>query len=273
MFVLTLVLPLVASRASEGDALLEFLPPAELGSQSTRAQGPAGEPAVEVIGGGTPSTTTIINCGEPAISTHRFAVRGKVKYEGVAGDGYLELWSDFGHQGQFFTRSLASWGRLQKLSGSSGWREFELPFYAKPGMRPRELTLNVVLPGAGKVIVSQPLLVSLNASHEWWTEPQAGLLGGVLGTLMGILGALIGVLSSRGNWRSLTLGLYGLGLATSGVALIAGVAAVCFRQPWHVYYPLFLVGVIGGLVLGGNLWMLFQRFQADELRRITAVDA
>ena len=33
----------------------------------------------------------------------------------VAGDGYSELWNDFGPKGKFFTRSLAPWGKMRKL--------------------------------------------------------------------------------------------------------------------------------------------------------------
>jgi hypothetical protein len=266
-------LPLAASRASDGDVPLEFLAPPELASQAMPAKGPADQPAVEVTGGATVSTTTILVCNDPPVSTERYAVRGKIRYEGVAGDGYLELWNDFGPQGKFFTRSLASWGGLQKLSGTSNWRDFELPFYANPGMKPRQLTLNVVLPGAGKVVVMEPQLIAANSSTEWWTELQAGWIGGGLGSALGVLGALIGVFSSRGKLRGFTLSLFGVGLAVGSALLLAGIVAVLGRQPWHVYYPLLLVGVIDVAVLGGNLWMLLGRYRNDELRRITAVDA
>src|SRR5438105_698474 len=140
-------------------------------------------------------------------------------------------------------------------------------------MRPKRRTLNCVLPGAGKVIVAQPTLVALDTSKQWWTEPQAGLFGGVLGALVGILGGLIGLSTAWSKLQPLTLPLYLVGLAISGVSLLAGIAALCLGQPWHVHYPLLLVGLIGVVVLGFNLWQQFQRFQADELRRITAVDA
>jgi hypothetical protein len=183
------------------------------------------------------------------------------------------LWNDFGAKGAFFTRSLAPWGKMQKLTGSSGWREFELPFLAEPGMRPRRLTLNVVLPGAGKVTVAQATLSPVNSAGDWWTEPQAGLVGGALGTLVGTLGGLIGLSRAWSKLRRLALPLYFIGLSVSSVCLIAGLAALGLAQPWHVCYPLLLAGIIGVGVLGFNLWQQFQRHRADELRRITAVDA
>jgi hypothetical protein len=162
---------------------------------------------------------------------------------------------------------------MSKLSGSSGWREFELPFYAQPGMRPQRLTLDVVLPGAGKVTIVQPALASGSASGHWWTEQQAGWFGGILGSLLGISGGVIGLSAAWSKLRPLTITLCLIDLAISGVSLLAGVVALCLGQPWHVYYPLLLLGIIGIGVIGPILWQQYYRFRADELRRITAVDA
>jgi hypothetical protein len=260
-------------KATDKSIPLDLLPPNDLPAAAAAAKGPSDQPAVEVIGGPAPSTTTILIVSEPSISSPHYAVRGKVKYEGVAGDGYLELWNDFESAGKYFTRSLAPWGQMKKLSGSSGWRSFELPFYAERGMRPKQLTLNVVLPGAGKVTVSQTTLVDLSSTGAWWTEPQAGLWGGLLGSFVGILGGLVGWLSSRGKSPSLTKGLYSLGLTIGSVSLTAGLVAVCIGQPWHVTYPLLLCGIIAVFVFGANFRQFLQRRRNDELRRIAAVDA
>jgi hypothetical protein len=252
---------------------LPFIADAEFAASVSAETGPTGQPAIKVTGGSALRTTTIINCPAPAIETHQYVVRGQIKYESVSGGGYLELWNDFGAKGKFFTRSLAEWGAMRKIKGSSGWRQFELPFYAEPGMRPEKLTLNVVLLGTGTVVIAQPELFLIGTSSQWWSEPQAGLYGGVLGGCLGILGALIGILASRHKMRSLTLGLFAIGLTISSICLVVGLVAVVVQQPWHVYYPLLLGGVIGVCVLGGNLWNLLRRYQADELRRMAAVDA
>jgi hypothetical protein len=89
--------------------------------------------------------------------------------------------------------------------------------------------------------------------------------------LLGTIGALIGL--SRSRQRPLALPLYFVGLSISSVSLVAGLVALCLRQPWHVCYPLLLAGIIGVGVLGLNLWQQSHRLRADELRRITAVDA
>lgn len=259
------------SLAVESGSPLPFIVEAE--ASAAAETGPSGQPTIKVTGGSAPSTTTIVNCSAPAIETHQYVVRGKIKYDGVSRDGYLELWNGFGEKGKFFTRSLSEWGSMRKIKGTSTWREFELPFYAEAGMRPETLTLNVVLPGEGTVVVAQPALFAIDRSTQWWSEPQAGLYGAILGSCLGILGAMIGILSSRYQMRSLTLVLFGIGLTISGICLLAGLFAVVMQQPWHVYYPISLGGAIGSGVLGGNLWNLLYRYRADELRRMAAVDA
>jgi hypothetical protein len=268
-----LLLPAAASHANDAGLPLPFIAADQREPNTAPAKGPAGEDAIEVTGSATDGATTIAILESPAIATHHYVVRGRVKYKQVSGDGYLELWNDFGPQGEFFTRSLAPSGKMRKLAGSSDWREFELPFFAEPGMRPQRLTLNVVLPGAGKVTVAQAMLDPASSSGDWWTEPQAGLLGGALGMLLGTVGALIGLSSAWSRLRPLALPLYFVGLSISSVCLLAGFVALCLRQPWHVCYPLLLAGIIGVGVLGLNLWQQFHRLRADELRRITAVDA
>lgn len=270
---LLLFLPAVATRANDAGAPLPFVPADQREPNVAPAKGPRGEDAIEVTSGAAGSTTTIAILESPPVTTHHYVVRGRVKYEQVAGDGYLELWNDFGPKGKFFTRSLAPWGKMRKVSGTSGWREFELPFFADPGMRPQQLTLNVVLPGAGKVTVAQPTLVSGNASGEWWTEQQAGLFGGILGSLLGVSGGLIGLSAAWSKLRPLTIALCLIDLALCGLSLLAGVVALSLGQPWHVYYPLLLLGIIGVGVIGSVLWQQLHNYRADELRRITAVDA
>jgi hypothetical protein len=250
-----------------------MLAAAELAANATATTGPSGEPAVQITGGSAATTTAIINCPAPELSSHTYIVRGQVKYDGVAGDGYLELWNDFGSKGKYFSRSLADWGNMRKLTGTSAWRAFELPFHAEPGMRPEKLTLNVVLPGAGTVIVSQPTVSAIDTSSQWWSEQQSGLFGGILGSFIGILGATIGCLAGLRKSKHLTLSLFALALSIGVVCLVAGLIAVLCRQPWHVYYPLLLGGIIDVTVLGANLFPVLRRYRADELRQMTALDA
>lgn len=270
--ILTSVLLLPTAAPSRADDLA-FLPPTEMGPRVSPAKGPQGENAVEVTGAVGGSVSTLVRFAPLNFTATDFVLRGRIKYAGVVGDGHLETWHDFGDQGTYFTRSLADLGPLKKLNGDSDWREFELPFHAKPGMTLKGITFNVVLPGNGKVTVSQPLaLVALAASNEWWTEQQSGVIGGSLGSLVGILGALIAVAASLGRSRRVTVALCVLAIAVSVSSLAVGAVAMCAGQPWHVSFPLLLVGVIGTTVLGGNWRTVQRRLQDSELRRMTAAD-
>jgi len=97
---------------------------------------------------------------QPKISSPVFALKGMIRYEDVEGDAYLQMNNDFGDAGVFFTKSLAPSGPMGKISGSSHWRPFVLPFHANQGDRagvgppvPDELTLELHLPAAGTVTI------------------------------------------------------------------------------------------------------------------------
>ena len=97
---------------------------------------------------------------QPGINSPVYALKGMVRHDNVEGDAYLQMNSDFGDKGVFFTKSLASSGPLATLSGSSDWRPFVLPFYANRGdqlqgasLLPGEITLALHLPGAGSVSI------------------------------------------------------------------------------------------------------------------------
>ena len=94
---------------------------------------------------------------QPPISKKLFAITGVVRYDGIRGAGYLEMWNFF-PQARYFSRTLDVAGPLQNLQGSSDWRPFVLPFYNKVGgPPPQQLVVNVVLPGRGTVeVVQQP---------------------------------------------------------------------------------------------------------------------
>ena len=97
---------------------------------------------------------------QPGISSPFYALKGMVRYQDVVGDAYLQLNNDFGDTGVFFTKGIAPSGPLGKISGSSDWRAFVLPFYANQGdqagdgpLTPDELTLVLHLPAAGTVAI------------------------------------------------------------------------------------------------------------------------
>ena len=259
--------------ADEGSAEMHLRTVDEIGSQAARSEGPLGEPAVTIVGSDTSSTSQLVICDAPPVTSHDYIVRGRVKYDGVMGDGYLELLNHFGEKGTFFSRTLSSSGTMKKLNGTSDWREFELPFHAISEMKPQRLTLNVVLPGQGTVTVAQPVtLSSIKSSGQWWSGPQSGLIGGFAGSALGILGGLIGIAAWKKS-RRLTYGLCVTGVLFGFASLASGLIAIGVGQPFHVYYPLLLIGSIGLSAIGFNFRNLTRQIQADELRRMQAADA
>lgn len=228
----------------------------------------------------------LLELPDPGISSPVYALKGMVRYEDVQGDGFLQLDSHFGDAGTFFTRSLAAAGPLGKLSGSSDWRPFALPFFANSGEQadsaaplPDKLTLSLVLPGAGTVSIRDVGLYQyasgedpLQASGQWFGGRSAGLFGGIGGALIGLWGALIGVLSSRGKARHFVLGSANALLVIGIASLVGGVAAVGAGQPYSVYYPLLLIGIILVVVFGKMRGHLSAQYEQLELKRMQSMD-
>jgi len=103
---------------------------------------------------------TVLTIDRPKITASTYALRGEVSYEGVEGTGHLEMWNHFPDASAYFSRTLASSGVLQSLTGSSDWRPFSLPFFLKDDpRRPNKVVFNVVLPGKGRVELSPVRLV------------------------------------------------------------------------------------------------------------------
>ena len=186
------------------------------------------------------------------------------------------MWSHLA-DGAFFSRALEQSGPMGRLDGSSGWREFVLPFFNREdGPPPEQLVFNLVLSGAGTVEIGPIELVQFDAADDpfasstgWWSDRQAGLMGGIVGSALGILGAAIGWLGSVGRARSFVFGA----LKAMAYPAILGVLALSGGQPYAVYYPLLLLGTIS-TVLG--LWLprsMNKRYEAWELRRMQALDA
>lgn len=262
----------VAARAATPQGLtIDWSHTTVAGGQVLAGQAPEGAAALELRAdrpGG--AAFHLVTIDRPSLPGGPYRVSGMLRYDGVEGQGYLEMWSVFPDSARYFTRTLAPRGALAALHGDSKWRRFDLPF--TPGTQvPSRLEINVVFPGRGRVWIGPMRLAPAPAA--WWSE-RAGLLFGVsLGSFLGILGGTIGVLAGRGRapravLKSLTA------MAVMGIALaIVGAAAILTDQPRYVWYPALTLGglaAILGIVLVRPLRM---RYAADELRRMQAMDA
>ncbi len=109
--------------------------------------------------GSTPRTAKILEIDQPGITSQLYALRGRIKWEGVEGTAYLEMWNHFPDGSAYFSRTLAGHGPMAALRGSGGWRDVVLPFSAAGATHhPSRLVVNVVLPGKGKVWVGNLVL-------------------------------------------------------------------------------------------------------------------
>lgn len=212
--------------------------------------------------------TTLLVINQPPINATDYALTGTVAYRDVAGSGYLEMLSVFPDGDQYFSRGLLADGPMARIDGTSGWRKFALPFHSKPGHMPTRLVLNLVMVGGATVELGPVKLLDAAQIGE-----AGGMLGAVLGTTLGCLGGLIGLLCGMGRLRRLVLALMWL-LAGGGLVLLGlGIAALVLRQPFAIFYPLFLCGVIA-VVLGFGLFPIVRRrYEEVELRRMQALDA
>jgi hypothetical protein len=217
-------------------------------------------------------SVTLLDIKNPGISTFHYVVEGKIRYENVQKTSHLEMWSYFADGGRFFSRTLGESGPMQSLQGSSDWRPFVLPFFTdkKSGL-PTRLIVNMVFAGRGTVFVG-PLKI-VQYPNGWWNGQAGGWIGGVGGSICGLLGATIGILSGLGKARRFVLVLTATLAVLGMVSLVVGLVAVVFGQPYEVYYPLLLGGIILAAVCGGNLPTLRRRYQQIELRKMAAMDA
>lgn len=217
----------------------------------------------------------LVDLSDPGVGGPAYTVVGRVRSEGVEGRGHLEMWSWFGDEERYFTRTLGDYGPMAALEGSADWREFQLPFQLEGSKRPTRLTIAVVLPGEGRVDVQLQRLVQLDApgfigAPRSWRF--GGLLGGIAGALIGTLGAAIGILTGMGRAYALVDALARLWVGVGVVASGIGLWALASGQPYDVWYPLLLLGVLSvGLGIPA-LSRIRARFEALELQRMRAMD-
>lgn len=242
-------------------------------------EGPGGSAALQLTAGASGATSFhLATIAHPSVTTPGYALVGMVRYQGVEGQGYIEMWSVFPDGQRFFTRTLAPEGALGAIHGESSWRPFALPFHLhdSDGV-PSSLEVNVVLPGRGTVWLG-PLRLERTPSPavatagEWWSQRSGALGGVVLGSLLGLVGALIGGLGGTGRARAFVVSLLTGMVWVGGALALAGAFAVWSSQPRHVWYPLLMLGGVAVLVGSVVRPAVRRRFAADELRRMAARD-
>jgi hypothetical protein len=219
-----------------------------------------------------PQTVTLLDINDPSVTTLRCSLDGLVRYENVKGKSYLEMWSYFADGGSCFSRTLGDYGPMGHLEGTSDWRQFCLPLISDKKIGPpTRLVMNVVFVDRGTVYLSPLKLVQIR--DGWWSEENAGSIGGIGGSIIGIMGAIVGTLGGFGKAQRFVLATMIILVFLGVVCLVAGVFAYFSHQPYEVYYPLLLGGTILTAVFGGNFYTLRHRYRQIELRKMAAMDA
>lgn len=231
-------------------------------------------------------TITVLTLDGNGITRPVYALTGRIRWEGVEGDGYVEMWNVFGPGKRYFSRALPADAPVEALwiKGSSDWRAIVLVFNNREGApAPKELELNVVLPGRGKVWLGplrlvqyeageNPWIAAQGAGRRWWTDQWSGLIGGTLGSLLGCMGGLIGWLTAKGKARNAVMGMLRAMQIVGVAGLGVGGVALAVSQPYGVYYPLLLIGVLCAVLPMGLIGSVRRRYAEMELRKMSAMD-
>ena len=152
-----------------------------------------------------PQSIPIATIERPAIRQRAYMLRGAVKYEGVLGDGFLEMWNHFPQPRAVsaFSRTMDRNGPMGLIQGDSPWREFQLPFMINDDSfpSPEKLDVNVFLPTAGTIWISDLELIEFPISHMMSTTPAASFArwatwSSFFVTVFAGLGCAVGVLGT-----------------------------------------------------------------------------
>lgn len=109
---------------------------------------------------------------------------------------------------------------------------------------------------------------------QWWTPQGGTYLGAFGGAGIGLLGAIVGpmcgYLVPRNRGRVVVLGSLGF-LAMLGVTLLVlAIIALVRDQPYHVWFPLTLMGFVGTTVGMPLFVAMRRRYSAMEQRKMDA---
>ena len=102
--------------------------------------------------------------------------------------------------------------------------------------------------------------------RAWWTDQQAGYVGGIGGGVLGVLGGVIGTLGGLGKAKRFVMGLLCGLIVVAGCSLVVGLVALGIGQPYAVWYPLTLGGGACCVTCGSVYPGLRERYRSENLR-------
>jgi hypothetical protein len=110
---------------------------------------------------------------------------------------------------------------------------------------------------------------------DWWTPEQGGMIGAMLGAGVGVLlggigGGVCAPLAVRGKAKRFVFAFLGA-ITVMGAALLVGsVVAMAVGQPYHVWYPILLPGVLSAPLGSFMLWIMRRSYRQHDERRLAA---
>lgn len=214
--------------------------------------------------------------GESAISDELYSrsggaggVEGDMQWFGDGGFGLYYLFPPVAPGGDETTNESEIF-----IEGTSNWRRCYLDGLGRTALLDRtakRVELSLFLPGPGTLYLRPIKLIGV--TQNWWSPEQSALMGGIGGSLIGCLGALIGILAGMGKARHFVVTTTVVLIIGGILLVIAGVVAVALKQPYSVWYPLLLGGAILTFVLSINFYSIKRRYDDQEIRRMTSMDA
>ena len=232
----------------------------------------------------------LLRITNPPISKMLYAIIGEIKYEGVKGDGFLEMWNCYPpdkpgmFENKYFSRTLGELGDIGKITGTSNWRTFMLPFDRTGSKtKPTRLEINLVLAAQGTVYLGPIKLVEYEGDlglqkqggpgGAWWSYETTRRIGTSGAFVLGGLGGMVAWLASKGRCRRFVVrtsySLIGVGI----LLIIGGLLALASHQPSSIWFVMLLPGVLLVAIIPPRLKQFRKGYEDMELRRMASMDA
>jgi predicted benzoate:H+ symporter BenE len=116
-------------------------------------------------------------------------------------------------------------------------------------------------------------MMAITLADVWWTGETAGWIGAIGGTAIGLVGGAIGcmgVLVHRGKAKRIVLSLMCSVIIVCLGILALGIVALTLAQPYAVWYPCLLLGLLGTCIPGGLFPVILARYRHAEQRLLEA---
>ncbi len=199
------------------------------------------------------ATVPLATIQNPAITQTAYAVAGRVRYEGVEGTAYLEMYGYLAAGKKMTVRTLGT-GKLKGITGDSDWREFYLPLFigGQAKMRPVKIDVNLIFPGKGTIYL-QPLQL-----HQFRSGGKCGAQTGtspvmhgavvpifiLYAAVLGVIGMMLFVSVQKGESRSLVLNVMMTLIVTGCIGLLIGTIVLIAMGDRTFFGPFRLLAVI-----------------------------